>query len=239
MTHLLPPQLLRAFAPRPPLEYAHPLGRDPDVPLGLAGSKTADRKRFRGIFDTFAQLRDEAVFADPAPASRDPAPLASTNGAVDDKAAVKAEIEADAAKPGASAEEGEAGEVVDEAKPSKPAPSSTSAPGPSSASLDEEIRKAARAGLSGMAFCTVGADEAELERLSKIKPGVPDERGVTLTADDSLKIRKAARKRRKELADKRQAETCTSACLPTSKSLRAASGGPVEAGALSRTDLAG
>ncbi|KAH8928431.1 hypothetical protein BT69DRAFT_542491 [Atractiella rhizophila] len=33
MTHLLPPNLLKLFAPRPPLPYFKPLGRDPDVPL--------------------------------------------------------------------------------------------------------------------------------------------------------------------------------------------------------------
>ena len=30
MTHLLPPPLLRLFAPRPPLEYAKPLPGDKD-----------------------------------------------------------------------------------------------------------------------------------------------------------------------------------------------------------------
>ncbi|KAF8520269.1 hypothetical protein BU17DRAFT_47004 [Hysterangium stoloniferum] len=30
MTHLLPPNLLKLFAPRPPLPYARPVGKDPD-----------------------------------------------------------------------------------------------------------------------------------------------------------------------------------------------------------------
>jgi U1 small nuclear ribonucleoprotein 70kDa len=33
MTHLLPPNLLKLFAPRPPLPYLKPLGRDIDQPL--------------------------------------------------------------------------------------------------------------------------------------------------------------------------------------------------------------
>lgn len=30
MTHLLPPNLLKLFAPRPPLPYTRPVGKDPD-----------------------------------------------------------------------------------------------------------------------------------------------------------------------------------------------------------------
>jgi len=174
------------------------------VPLGLAGSRSSETKRFRGIADVVAELRAQAVLSDPAPSSKDPAPLASTNGVADDKAAVKALVEADAAAPGGAPvkEDGEAGEVVDEAKP-KALPT---ADGP--APTEDAVRKAARAGLSGMALVVVTADEDELERLSKIRPGVPDEHGRTLTADDAWKIRSAARKRRKELATKRQAETC-------------------------------
>lgn len=32
-THLLPPNLLKLFAPRAPLPYCKPLGRDPDVSI--------------------------------------------------------------------------------------------------------------------------------------------------------------------------------------------------------------
>jgi len=40
-THLLPPNLLKLFAPRPPLPYAKPPGRDPDLPLKSLSSRRA------------------------------------------------------------------------------------------------------------------------------------------------------------------------------------------------------
>lgn len=40
-THLLPPNLLKLFAPRPPLPYAKPPGRDPDLPLKSLSARRA------------------------------------------------------------------------------------------------------------------------------------------------------------------------------------------------------
>lgn len=40
-THLLPPNLLKLFAPRPPLPYLKPTSRDPDLPLKSLSSKRA------------------------------------------------------------------------------------------------------------------------------------------------------------------------------------------------------
>jgi len=54
MTHLLPPNLLRLFAPRPPLEYAKPLGRDPGVPLST-------KKSFTGVAELLETIRQEAA----------------------------------------------------------------------------------------------------------------------------------------------------------------------------------
>ena len=42
-THLLPPNLLKLFAPRPPLPYLKPPGRDPDFPLKSLSSKRAPK----------------------------------------------------------------------------------------------------------------------------------------------------------------------------------------------------
>ena len=158
------------------------------MPLGLADSPSAETKRFRGIADVVAELRRQAILSDPAPSSKDAAPLASTNGVADDKAAVKAlvEADADAAKP--APEDGEAGEVADVEPKPEPKPV-VAEPAPS----DDVVRKAARAGLSGMALAVVTATEAELEVLSKLRPGVPDEHGRSYTADDAWKIRSAAR----------------------------------------------
>lgn len=52
MTHLLPPNLLRLFAPRPPIPYIKPIGRDPDIPLN---------KKLDGIAGIFDELRDQAA----------------------------------------------------------------------------------------------------------------------------------------------------------------------------------
>ncbi|KAL8279854.1 hypothetical protein RQP46_007704 [Phenoliferia psychrophenolica] len=54
-THLLPPNLLKLFAPRPALPYLKPTGRDPDVPL----KSLARKPPALGIADTLKQIRDE------------------------------------------------------------------------------------------------------------------------------------------------------------------------------------
>ncbi|GAA5982906.1 hypothetical protein JCM10908_006827 [Rhodotorula pacifica] len=42
-THLLPPNLLKLFAPRPPLPYLKPPGRDPDFPLKSLSTRRAPK----------------------------------------------------------------------------------------------------------------------------------------------------------------------------------------------------
>ncbi|KAK4056385.1 hypothetical protein OIO90_002528 [Microbotryomycetes sp. JL221] len=54
-THMLPPQLLRLFAPRPPLPFAKPLGRDPDVPLKTKTHKPSSLS----VHDTLNLIRQE------------------------------------------------------------------------------------------------------------------------------------------------------------------------------------
>ncbi|KAI5481296.1 hypothetical protein MNV49_004918 [Pseudohyphozyma bogoriensis] len=54
-THLLPPNLLKLFAPRPPLPYLKPTGRDPDFPLKSRARKPPSL----GVADTLALIRDE------------------------------------------------------------------------------------------------------------------------------------------------------------------------------------
>lgn len=53
-THLLPPNLLKLFAPRPPVPYARPLGRDPD---------RVSSKNVSGVAYILEQLKDEVVAA--------------------------------------------------------------------------------------------------------------------------------------------------------------------------------
>ena len=50
MTHLLPPTLLRLFAPRPPIPYLKPLVRDPEIPL---------HKKLDGVAAILEELREE------------------------------------------------------------------------------------------------------------------------------------------------------------------------------------
>ncbi|KAK9898218.1 RNA-binding domain-containing protein [Cystobasidium minutum MCA 4210] len=50
MTHLLPPNLLRLFAPRPPIPYLKPLVRDPEIPL---------HKKLDGVAAILEELREE------------------------------------------------------------------------------------------------------------------------------------------------------------------------------------
>lgn len=54
-THLLPPQLLKLFAPRAPLPYLKPTGRDPDLPL----KSRAHQPPTLGVSETLASLREE------------------------------------------------------------------------------------------------------------------------------------------------------------------------------------
>ncbi|GAA6061525.1 hypothetical protein JCM10212_004515 [Sporobolomyces blumeae] len=56
-THLLPPNLLKLFAPRPPLPYLKPTGRDPDFPLKSLSTKRAPQPI--RVTDTLTQIRDE------------------------------------------------------------------------------------------------------------------------------------------------------------------------------------
>lgn len=54
-THLLPPNLLKLFAPRPALPYLKPTGRDPDLPLKSLARKPPSL----GIAETLKLVRDE------------------------------------------------------------------------------------------------------------------------------------------------------------------------------------
>lgn len=50
MTHLLPPNLLKLFAPRPPLPFVRSVGKDPDK---------VHAKKVGGIAGLLAQVREE------------------------------------------------------------------------------------------------------------------------------------------------------------------------------------
>lgn len=51
-THLLPPNLLKLFAPRPPLPYVRPVGKDPD---------RIRSKNVNGVAALVAQLKEEST----------------------------------------------------------------------------------------------------------------------------------------------------------------------------------
>ena len=52
MTHLLPPNLLKLFAPRAPLPYARPVGRD---------AAHVRKKHVSGVADMLARVQEEAM----------------------------------------------------------------------------------------------------------------------------------------------------------------------------------
>ena len=54
-SHLLPPNLLRLFAPRPPLPYLKPVGRDPDVPLKSLAKKPPKLS----VYETLKLVKEE------------------------------------------------------------------------------------------------------------------------------------------------------------------------------------
>lgn len=56
-THLLPPNLLKLFAPRPPLPYLKPTGRDPDLPLKSLSARRAPKPIV--VSETLRQIREE------------------------------------------------------------------------------------------------------------------------------------------------------------------------------------
>lgn len=55
MTHLLPSNLLRLFAPRPAIPYVKPIGRDPGIPLN---------KVLGGVGSILEELREETALKD-------------------------------------------------------------------------------------------------------------------------------------------------------------------------------
>lgn len=77
-THLLPPNLLKLFAPRPPLPYLKPLGRDPDVPLRTL----ANRLTPLSVSETLARVREEKAENEAKHAEEGTAGEASEQGLV-------------------------------------------------------------------------------------------------------------------------------------------------------------
>ena len=64
MTHLLPPPLLRLFAPRPPLEYAKPLPGDKDpnarpAPRGVQQVEQGKIRPLEGVAAFLERARQE------------------------------------------------------------------------------------------------------------------------------------------------------------------------------------
>ncbi|THH00524.1 hypothetical protein EW145_g7064, partial [Phellinidium pouzarii] len=51
-THLLPPNLLKLFAPRPPLPYIRPVGKDPD---------RIHNKNVVGVASLLSKLKEEST----------------------------------------------------------------------------------------------------------------------------------------------------------------------------------
>lgn len=97
-THLLPPNLLKLFAPRPPLPYLKPPGRDPDFPLKSLSSKRAPKPIIVSevLEEVRAQQATEDADADQDKAAdhQDAAAAAPATASDVDNAAKKEESEA-------------------------------------------------------------------------------------------------------------------------------------------------
>lgn len=210
MTHLLPPNLLRLFAPRPPIPYLKPLVRDPEIPL---------HKKLDGVAAILEELREENALREAdeeAKRSEEQkaaeAAKAKTGGGdgmqVDSKEGIKVKKEQSQSdvqtngvkKEDADMEEGESKEEL----------SSTTAEG-ASAGLDKDAKaKTATAAVEGEPVFVqdVPAGEAliyEEKGLLLDDSGKP----FTYTEGEKLRQRRILRKLRREQNFAKALEKCT------------------------------
>lgn len=86
MTHLLPPNLLRLFAPRPPIPFLKPIARDIGIPL---------QKKLDGVAGILEELREEAALREAEEEEkRDAEAKAAKAGQMQVDGATKAKLEA-------------------------------------------------------------------------------------------------------------------------------------------------
>ncbi|CEQ41133.1 SPOSA6832_02825, partial [Sporobolomyces salmonicolor] len=198
-THLLPPNLLKLFAPRPPLPYLKPTGRDPDLPLkSLSAQRAPQPIRLANTLAFIQAERDErerkAIGEGRRPDQADAdksagdEPAKSADGDVEmadpaeekDAAAEvkpKGELGGDGAPPAEDGEEKEEGEEP-EVKP---------------AVRDEKPKDAAAA-------TTNGTDAKK----SEVAPLDAEGEALVLTEEEKFQARRRERQRRREEAMSKQ-----------------------------------
>ncbi|BGP20702.1 hypothetical protein JCM10213_001051 [Rhodosporidiobolus nylandii] len=176
-THLLPPNLLKLFAPRPPLPYLKPTGRDPDFPL--KSLSTRRRPAPIVVARTLDEIRQEQARKTPEAEAQDEG--LGEKGASeetvqkgeeqletlekDGEEKVKEQIKQETAEP--TAAEGEAGEEKEEG--------------------EEEAKPAAAAA-------------KKTEKAQKEEPKPEDQPGFSLTAEEQFQKRRREREARRKAA---------------------------------------
>lgn len=198
MTHLLPPNLLRHFAPRPPLPYFKPLGRDRENDIvdrridGLAGIleelreqdalKEAERE---AEAEAKSKSNKKAVVAPTTTKQSDAAKQQLNNGDGEAKKEEEPDANAD--------DDGEMGEIPEE---------------------DGEQAKTRTIAKNGISADDDGMD---VDGAAAAKNEEDEKAGLTYTEAEKLRLRRIERKQRREDNFKRALATCEcAACFLSS-----------------------
>ena len=179
MTHLLPSNLLRLFAPRPAIPYIRPLGRDPDVPL---------RKVLGGVGALLEEEREQAALKE-AEEEEKKSKLAGAGGS---KAAKEEQGKGDSEDPSMLVH-GEDGDKENK-------PSTDAIPAETGEIEEGEEGEAVEAAPDG-------EKKALRPRPAKTDADV-EEPGFTHTEAEKYRLRVIERKRKREEGLKRGLETC-------------------------------
>ncbi|GAA5884208.1 hypothetical protein JCM6882_002180 [Rhodosporidiobolus microsporus] len=191
-THLLPPNLLKLFAPRPPLPYVKPPGRDPDFPLKSLSARR--RPEAIVVSDVLRQVREERDREERERVERGEAP----EGKLDEGVEVDGEKVEKAEEKLEKLEEGKVDEVKEEIK----AEADASAP---AADKEEGEEEGAVAPSSAEAGDVKPSETQALKKEKASKKGKKDaeeDPGFTLTAEEQFQKRRRERLKRQEDAKK-------------------------------------
>lgn len=192
-THLLPPNLLKLFAPRPPLPYLKPTGRDPDLPLKSLSARRAPKPIL--VAPVLADLRA----ADDDRVDRGERPDKDEGEDAGIGADVKAKAESAEAKIEAAAAEGDVKMEED------PASAATE---PAAATDKEEGEEEPSIADKAAAVASQSGDAAPAPGKADQPTDAPT---IQLTAEEQFQLRRREKKRRQEEA---MSKPCASLSLP-------------------------
>ncbi|GAA5997494.1 U1 small nuclear ribonucleoprotein 70 kDa [Rhodotorula paludigena] len=181
-THLLPPNLLKLFAPRPPLPYLKPTGRDPDLPLKSLSARRAPKPIL--VAPVLADLRA----ADDDRVDRGERPDKDEGEDAGIGADVKAKAESAEAKIEAAAAEGDVKMEEDPA---------SAAAEPAVATDKEEGEEEPSIADKAAAVASQSGDAAPAPKKADQPTDAPT---IQLTAEEQFQLRRREKKRRQEEA---------------------------------------